>query len=45
MTRHDYDAIGVETDEISVPLSEDKKTMVADNHGWAGKRYTRARWR
>ena len=32
--------IGVETDEISADLSEDKKTMVADNHGWAGKRYT-----
>ena len=23
-----------------VNLSEDKKTMVADNHGWEGKRYT-----
>ena len=22
-----------------IPLSEDKKTMVADNHGWEGKRY------
>ena len=22
-----------------VPLTEDKKTMVAENHGWAGKRY------
>ena len=23
----------------AIPLSEDKKTMVADNHGWKGKRY------
>ena len=23
----------------AIPLSEDKKTMVAANHGWAGKRY------
>ena len=23
----------------AIPLSEDKKTMVADNHGWMGKRY------
>ena len=27
-----------DTPEV-VALSEDKKTMVADNHGWAGKRY------
>ena len=26
---------------VAVALSEDKKTMVAANHGWAGKRYTR----
>ena len=25
--------------EVSATLSEDKKTMVAANHGWAGKRY------
>ena len=27
-------------DDIAVTLSEDKKTMVADNHGWEGKKYT-----
>ena len=32
--------IGEETGTPTpVVLSEDKKTMVADNHGWAGKRY------
>ena len=25
--------------DIAVTLNEDKKTMVADNHGWEGKRY------
>ncbi len=25
--------------DAAVPLSEDKKTTVADNHGWKGKRY------
>ena len=25
--------------EITATLSEDKKTMVADNHGWKGKKY------
>ncbi len=30
--------VGIETAAV-VALSEDKKTMVADNHGWAGKRY------
>ena len=30
--------VGIGTD-TPVALSEDKKTMVADNHGWAGKRY------
>ena len=32
--------VGIGTAAV-VALSEDKKTMVADNHGWAGKRYTR----
>ena len=26
--------------EAAVPLSEDKKAMIADNHGWSGKRHT-----
>ena len=26
----------------AIPLMEDKKTMVADNHGWEGKRYADA---
>ena len=29
----------------AVTLSEDKDTMVATNHGWAGKRYADPRWR
>ena len=33
---------GLPTDSpAAATLSEDKKTMVADNHGWKGKRYTR----
>ena len=33
--------VGIGTADV-VTLSEDKKTMVADNHGWAGKRYADA---
>ena len=29
------------SDSADVALSEDKTAMVADNHGWQGKRYTR----
>ena len=29
-------------DTVNVNLSEDKKTTVADHHGWEGKRYTAA---
>ena len=33
--------VGIGT-ETPVALTEDKKMMVADNHGWEGKRYTAA---
>ena len=33
------DGSGTAHTEVTATLSEDKKTTVADNHGWAGKRY------
>ncbi|MCY4397715.1 MAG: hypothetical protein OXC10_21560 [Rhodospirillaceae bacterium] len=36
------DGSGTAHTEVTATLSEDKKTMVAANHGWAGKRYADA---